>query len=127
MLIVYFILVFIFSNYDDDIIFENIELKNPFTEGRDPFFRPLDSLGYGGINSFSLEKFSLDEFKLTGSVWSIKNPIALIEGPDGTKYKLNIGDKIGNKKGIITDIKNGQVKIAEILSGSQQETILTIK
>lgn len=126
-----FILIFtLFSNNpdSDDLIFENNQtiVKNPFTDGRDPFFRPLDALGYGGINSYSLEKFSLDEFRLTGVVWSIKNPIALFEGPDSTKYKLYIGDRIGRNEGIITNIDNAQVKVQEIISGMQQETIIRI-
>jgi len=131
MILVLTLIFSLFSNnqYYDDIIFENnaINVKNPFTDGRDPFFRPLDALGYGGINAYSLEKFSLDEFKLNGVVWSIKNPIALFEGPDGTKYKLYIGDRIGRNEGIITNIDNAQVEIQEIISNTQQKTILRIK
>jgi Tfp pilus assembly protein PilP len=115
--------------YEDDIIFENTEktIKSPFTEGRDPFFRPLDALGFDNQGSYSLEKYNLDEFKLSGVVWSIKNPIALFEGPDGSKYKLYVGDTIGKNEGVITKIDNAQVEIEEIILGTQQKTIVRIK
>ena len=127
---------FIFANensyYSEDqgVVFENTqdtnEKFNPFAEGRDLFYRPLDTFGLGQ-SSYSLEKYSLDEFQLQAVVWSIKNPIALFKGPDGSKYRLHKGDKIGRNNGVITNINNGQVEIQEIISGISQPTIVKIK
>lgn len=114
----------------DDNIFENEnvlkENKMPFTDGRDPFYRPLDTFKLGeGI--YSLEKYSLDEFKLKGAVWSVKNPVAMFQGPDGMMYRLKKGDKIGRSNGTIINIDNGQVEIQEIIGGKESPTIIKIK
>lgn len=138
MIILAFIFILLFTNeesyYSSDggVVFENEEntqekvKTSPFSEGRDPFYRTLDTFGLG-ISTYSLEKYSLDEFILKGMVWSIKNPIALFQGPDGSKFRLYKGDKIGRNGGIITNIDNGQVEIQEIISGVQQPTIVKIK
>lgn len=115
----------------NDNIFENSnetakEKLMPFTEGRDPFYMQLNAFKLGEA-TYSLEKYSLDEFNLKGVVWSVKSPIAMFQGPDGITYRLKKGDKIGRNNGTIMDINNGQVEIQEIIAGKEAPTIIKIK
>lgn len=139
-MILLFFIITLFANEDsyyygsqdqnNDNIFESSnEVKEkimPFTEGRDPFYRVLDTFKLGEA-SYSLEKYSLDEFSLKGVVWSVKSPIAMFQGPDGISYRLKKGDKIGRNNGTIMNIDNGQVEIQEIIAGKEAPTIIKIK
>ncbi|MBN2332860.1 MAG: pilus assembly protein PilP [Deltaproteobacteria bacterium] len=62
--------------------------------------------------STPLEKYSLNQFKLVGILLS-GNHYAMVEDPEHISYTISEGDHLGNLSGIIEEIKENEVIIAE--------------
>lgn len=60
-----------------------------------------------------LEKYDISELKLKAILYDPKNPLALVEDPEGNTYLLKRGDKIGKNNGKITRISRDNVYIIE--------------
>lgn len=57
--------------------------------------------------------FDLAQLRVKGIIWDIEKPRALIEDDQGNGYIVAVGDRIGNKKGNIIDIKENEVMVLE--------------
>ena len=66
-----------------------------------------------GSNRSPLERYDLNEFKLTGIVWGGFGYNAMIEGPDGKGYFVRVGTIIGPNKGIIKKITQNKMVVEE--------------
>jgi type IV pilus assembly protein PilP len=60
-----------------------------------------------------LERYSLDEFKLTGILWQGFGYNGLVEGPDGKGYLVRVGTVIGPNKGIVKNITQSTMIVEE--------------
>ncbi len=60
-----------------------------------------------------LERFNINEFKLTGIIWGGFGYNAMIEGPDGKGYFVRVGTIIGPNRGVVKSISQHAVVIEE--------------
>ncbi len=59
-----------------------------------------------------LERYSLNQFKLVGILMADKH-FAMVEDPEQISYTIVEGEKLGNLSGIIEEIKENEIIIAE--------------
>jgi type IV pilus assembly protein PilP len=64
-------------------------------------------------NRSPLERYDLNEFKLTGIVWGGFGYNAMVEGPDGKGYFVRVGTIIGPNKGVIKKITQNTMVVEE--------------
>jgi type IV pilus assembly protein PilP len=60
-----------------------------------------------------LERYDLNEFKLTGVVWGGFGYNAMLEGPDGKGYFVHVGTVIGLNKGVVKKITQQTMVVEE--------------
>ncbi len=60
-----------------------------------------------------LERFSINEFKLSGIVWGGLGYHAMLEGPDGKGYFVRQGTVIGPNRGVVKKITPNSMVIEE--------------
>jgi type IV pilus assembly protein PilP len=83
---------------------------------RDPF---RSFLGTGkadageGPERVGLQKFELDQYVLTGIIWGIDRPRALLEDPEKVGHVAEIGTYVGRNWGKVTAITSGEVVVTE--------------
>lgn len=91
---------------------------------RDPFSptRPLGGTGKPGERGDSLidlqsipdlERFNVSEFKVTGIIWSVKGPKALVRDPKNGVHLLFKNTKIGTRNGYVADIRESEIVVIE--------------
>jgi len=81
---------------------------------RDPFAPIIiaaEQKARGG-NLSPLERYDLNQFKLTGVVWGGFGYNAMVEGPDGKGYFIRVGTIIGPNKGVVKKITQ-QIMVVE--------------
>ncbi len=86
---------------------------NPFGK-RDPF-RPfiLDKSADADRNADPLLNFDLSKFQLTGILYGISNPRALVRDGEGKGHVITRGTKIGRNRGSVLRILKNEVVVAE--------------
>lgn len=104
-------------------------------DGRDPFYSFIDEL-IATLRKEAEERAASEEpiieevllpeqryavstFKLIALITNTSIPKALLLAPDGNTYKLSTGDPIGNRSGVIVDIRRNEI---EILQGEGLES-----
>jgi type IV pilus assembly protein PilP len=60
-----------------------------------------------------LERYELDEIRLVGIMWDVRNPKAMFIDPQGEVHTLGRDDRIGRKHGYIAAIREGEVVVVE--------------
>jgi len=60
-----------------------------------------------------LERYSINEFKLTGIVWGGFGYNAMLEGPDGKGYFVRVGTIVGPNRGVVKKITQNTMVIEE--------------
>ncbi|MEZ4548041.1 MAG: pilus assembly protein PilP [Thermodesulfobacteriota bacterium] len=73
--------------------------RDPFK----PFIKLMDipSAGPAPVVVPPIQRYSLDQFRISGIVWMSGKPQAMVVDPEGNTYFLGDGDRIGNKEGEI--------------------------
>jgi type IV pilus assembly protein PilP len=98
-----------------------IEDYNYVSEGkRDPFM-PLSGLENSGATigpMFPLQRFDLDQLKLVGIIWDVKNPKAMILDPQGKSYVVKVNERIGRNSGYVARIREGELVVVESFTGT---------
>ena len=87
---------------------------------RDPF------LPYGSTDTdgnvlgplFPLQKFDVDQLKLIGIIWDVKDPKAMILDPSGKGYVVKANERVGRHSGYIAKIRENEIVIVEMFKGS---------
>lgn len=79
-----------------------------------------------------LQKFGLDELRLTGIIWSSNKKIAVVQTPDGKRHTLRRGTPLGINGGkVATILSDGVVVVEKIkdLSGNvrTERVVLALK
>ena len=64
-------------------------------------------------NLSPLERYDLNQFKMTGVVWGGFGYNAMIEGPDGKGYFIRVGTVIGPNKGVVKKITQQTMVVEE--------------
>ncbi len=81
---------------------------------RDPFSRPLkyaDSLAASDVPE--LQRYALDQIKIVGIITGPKKAKALISTPNQKMHIVQVGDKIGNRSGVVRQIRDTSVTVRE--------------
>lgn len=63
--------------------------------------------------SSPLERFDLSQLEITGIVWSMDTPRALLKDPTGKGYIVNEGTPVGKNKGRIVRIDDNRIVVKE--------------
>ena len=85
-------------------------------DSRDPFrpatlrkkvvARPRENLS-------PLERFELNQLKIVGIVWDLKEPRAMIEDSGGLGYTIKVGAPIGANEGLVKAIHRNEIIVEE--------------
>lgn len=100
-------------------------------EGRRNPFRPFaafDAAAYSDIvigPSTPLERYDLDELKLTGILWDVKNPRAMFVDPKKEVHIVSKDDRIGRRRGYVAVIREGEVVVVETTTYSGEPVYST--
>lgn len=86
---------------------------------RDPFQSFLASTAdaslLDNIPRTPLQKYEIGQYSLTGIIWGIERPRALVEDPEGIGHVVEIGTYVGTKWGKVEAIEEGVVIVTEEL------------
>lgn len=87
---------------------------------RDPFSqtivgRPLEQVGdaYGPL--LPLQRFNLEELRLTGIIWNVARPKAILKDPSGNIHVVTLNSKIGSRNGYVAAIREGEIVVVETI------------
>ncbi len=89
---------------------------------RDPFYSYLSDVEATAQSSRqrrleATEMYELDQYRLTGLVTGTSQPRAIVEDPEGKGHRIEIGNRIGKRGGVVTRITGeGLVVTEEILT-----------
>jgi len=85
-------------------------------DSRDPFrpatlrkkvtARPRENLS-------PLERFELNQLKIVGVIWDMKEPRAMVEDSAGLGYTIKVGTPIGSNDGVVKAIHRNQIVVEE--------------
>ena len=82
---------------------------------RDPFAPIIikeSNKGKGGDRP-PLERYNINEFKLTGIIWGGFGYNAMLEGPDGKGYFVRVGAILGPNRGVVKKITQNTMVVEE--------------
>lgn len=65
-----------------------------------------------------LEDYPLDSLKMVGTLLRGKQAWAVIQAPDGTVHRAQIGDHLGQNSGMINKISEEKVELIELIQGA---------
>jgi Tfp pilus assembly protein PilP len=79
-----------------------------------------------------LQRFGTEEFRLTGIVLAGEKKIAMVETPDGKRYILRTGTRIGINNGTVMEIVSNSVVVLEEIKDFEgniqtERVILTLR
>ncbi len=87
---------------------------------RDPFapfdFEVTDSNALGPL--FPLQKYDLEQLKLVGIIWEVKQPKAMIMDPMGSSHVVKVNDRVGRSNGYVARIREGEIVVIESFKDS---------
>ena len=63
----------------------------------------------------ALQKYEVGQYSLTGIIFDIDRPRAMVEDPDGIGHVLEVGTYMGTKWGKVESIGDGVVVVTEEL------------
>jgi Tfp pilus assembly protein PilP len=83
--------------------------RNPFQPAalKKTELRPRESLS-------PLERYEIGQLKLVAIVWSLKDPVAMVEDGAGLGYIVKVGTLIGANEGKVRAIKHTEIIIDEV-------------
>ena len=99
----------------------NIYVYSPIGK-RDPFQNQvvatagITHIEVRGRNKTPLEKWSLDQLKLSLTVTGTATPMAMVEDPEHRGWTVRLGDFIGQNGGKVTGIHRDEVIVTETIT-----------
>ena len=86
-------------------------------ELRDPFSIPTTDkpVAPGSVHGpvMALQKFPLSAMKVTGIIWDVSRPKAMVLDPNGSTHIVGLNAKIGNNNGYVAVIREGEIVVVE--------------
>lgn len=70
-----------------------------------------------------LEDYPLDSLKMVGTLTRGKQAWAVIQAPDGTVHRAQIGDHVGQNSGMINKITEEKVDLIELIQGTMGDWV----
>jgi Tfp pilus assembly protein PilP len=86
--------------------------RDPF----EPFRRVRAAMATTGVKAddlSALERWEIDKIKIIAVLWDTQNPRAVVMTPDAATHTVSKGTKIGRNFGVIKDIREGEIIVAE--------------
>ncbi len=84
---------------------------------RDPFGQPIPDkpMSQGNLHGplMPLQRFDINQLSLTGILWNVRDPKAILKDPTGVIYIVAPGAKIGPNNGYVASIREGEIVIVE--------------
>lgn len=98
---------------DDRPPYDPAGKRDPFK----PFIRLVDipAAGPAPVVVPPLQRYPLDQFRISGIVWMSGKPQAMVVDPEGNTYFLGDGDRIGNKEGEIVEVRENGLLVEETI------------
>ena len=77
----------------------------------------------------SLQSYDLGQFKLTGVLWNVGDPKAMVTSPTGKIFLVKNRTKIGRNDGFVAAIREGEIVVVEPTPDGTgaQTTVMTIQ
>jgi type IV pilus assembly protein PilP len=100
---------------------------------RDPFGQPIPDIpmSQGGLHGplLPLQRFELNQLRLTGILWDVRQPKAILKDPSGAIYIVGPNAKIGPRNGYVAVIREGEIVVVETvdLDGRLVSTAQVVK
>ena len=100
---------------------EEAEEEEEFTYNpigkRDPFRSFLsfssDNSIFDDLPRTPLQRYDIEQYRLTGIVYNVGRPRALVEDPEGVGHVMELGTYIGRNWGKVTQISSEKVTVTE--------------
>jgi type IV pilus assembly protein PilP len=70
-----------------------------------------------------LEDFPLDSLKMVGTLERGKQVWAIIQAPDGTVYRVQKGDHLGQNSGMVSKISEDKIDLIELIQGTMGDWV----
>jgi type IV pilus assembly protein PilP len=93
---------------------------------RDPFqpYQEFKEIEQGAVLS-PLQKFELDQLKLVGILWDVRNPRAMFVDPNNEVHIAGRDEGIGKRNGYIATIRESEVVVVETYHQNGQNVFKT--
>lgn len=95
----------------EPFIYDVVNRRDPFQVFSD--YIPADEGSQRAISP--AQRFDLDQLKLVGVMWDVKDPKAMFVDPQQEVLVLGRDESIGNKNGYIAAIREGEVVVVEAI------------
>jgi type IV pilus assembly protein PilP len=86
---------------------------------RDPFGQDVPSkpIPQGNVHGplLPLQRFELNQLQLTGILWDVAHPKAMIKDPLGNIYVIGPNARIGPRNGYVAAIREGEIVVVETI------------
>jgi type IV pilus assembly protein PilP len=105
----------------EDFNYSPVGKRDPFQ----PYERPLAGAMQGPL--WPLQRFDLDQLKLVGIIWDVRDPKAMILDPSGKGYVVKVNERIGRNNGYIARIREGEIIVVESATGLDGKLVYTTK
>ena len=88
---------------------------------RDPFQnvfggREATPMRVEGRKATPLQRWSLDQLRLSMTVTGTSSPMAMLEDPEGRGWPVRLGDFVGRNWGKVTSIQRDQIVVTETIT-----------
>ncbi len=70
-----------------------------------------------------LEEYPLDSLKMVGTLSRGKQAWAVIQAPDGTVHRAQVGDHLGQNSGMVNKISEEKVDLIELIQGAMGDWV----
>jgi Tfp pilus assembly protein PilP len=97
----------------EPFIYDLVNRRDPFLPYSD--YAPDSGTGASSRPLTPAQRFDLDQLKLVGIMWDVKDPKAMFMDPDQDVLVLGRDEGIGNRSGYIAAIREGEVVVVEAL------------
>lgn len=96
---------------DNEPLYTSQGRRDPFK----PFIKEVETDLEPGVDILlpPIKKYSLDEFKLVGVILVNKETKAMVVDPEKNTYYLGVGDDIGNREGVIIEVRDSGILVQE--------------
>ncbi len=104
----------IFSGLFDSFDYEPRGRRDPFSQTYvSRTQEPEQPDGYGPL--LPLQRFKLEDLRLTGILWNVSNPKAILKDPTGNIHVVTLNSKIGTRNGYVAAIREGEIVVVETI------------
>lgn len=97
----------------EDYVYTSVGKRDPFRSIFDEMGVEADDLGEEAITS-PLQEYEVNSFTLTGVVWGVSSPVAMLNAPDNRSYVVKVGTLIGRNWGKVTKIMRDRIVVTEV-------------